>query len=132
MNVITTSTRYSDILKVIIPQNQRFFKKWYIITHPNDQDTINVVKDFNYPNIELVLFNFYENGKIFNKGGAIRSIQKIIPSGTPVLLLDSDIYLPDNFLNVIPTIENDKLYSSDKRYYFYTRKALLENIWPRY
>jgi hypothetical protein len=33
---ITVSTRYDDLLEIIIPQNYKFFDKWYIITDKND------------------------------------------------------------------------------------------------
>lgn len=120
---ITVSTRYSDLLKIIIHNNAKFFKKWYIITHPEDSATINVVKEANLPNIELLFFDFYEGAK-FNKGGAINYCQKYMVSqvglGKTVLLLDSDIYLPDNFLDVINSINfrDNILYGQNKRYDF--------------
>ena len=39
---ITVSTNYEDILKIIIPQNAKFFKKWIIITKVDDIKTINI------------------------------------------------------------------------------------------
>jgi hypothetical protein len=118
MIAITTSTKYHDLLKITLPQNCRFFEKWYIITHPDDHETINVING--YSNIEMILYDFYANNKIFNKGGAIQMVQKRIPSGTHVLLLDSDIYLPDNFLELLPQLEPDKLYGPEVRHDFYS------------
>ena len=120
MYCITTSTKYHDILKVIMPQNHRFFDKWYIVTSPNDQATIDVIEGYNYPNVEMILFDFTQGNKVFNKGGAIRMVQQMIATGQKVLLLDSDIYLPDDFLEKLPPLESDKLYSPDKRYYYYS------------
>ena len=127
MFCITTSTKYDDILKIIMPQNYRFFDKWYIVTDFTDQKTIDVIKEYNYPNVEMILFDFTKDGRIFNKGGAIRMVQQMIPTGKTVLLLDSDIYLPDNFLEVLPPLEHDKLYSSDQRQYFYSYSSFMNN-----
>ncbi len=101
---ITVSTKYDDILGVVIHQNVRFLKKWYIITDPADQATIDVVKTANYPNVELLYYDFYKNA-VFNFGGArqygqIYSVQQN-GMGKYTLMLDSDIYLPDNFMEVI-------------------------------
>ena len=126
MIAITVSTKYADILNIIIPQNIRFFEKWYIITDENDEKTIKVIKDHNFNNIEILFYNFYNNNKSFDKGGAIRYCQKnIIPllnySGN-ILLLDSDIYLPNNFSEIMNTIEvqEDTLYGTEKRHDFYS------------
>jgi hypothetical protein len=43
MIAITVSTNYHDLLKIIIPQNYKFFDKWYIITCIDDMDTIAVI-----------------------------------------------------------------------------------------
>jgi len=51
---ITVSTNYDDILSVVIHQNQRFFQTWYIITHPTDYATIDVVESADYTNIKLL------------------------------------------------------------------------------
>ena len=44
---ITVSTKYEDILEIIIPLNYKFFDKWYIITDINDTKTIDVLKKWN-------------------------------------------------------------------------------------
>ena len=124
---ITTSTKYSDLLKMTIPCNYSFFEKWYIITHPEDLETIKVIQDYNHSNIEIVFFDFYENDARFNKGGAIKMMQQQIQHGTPVLLIDSDIILPTDFLQLIPEIEPDKLYSSKFRHDFYSIITLKNN-----
>jgi hypothetical protein len=131
---ITVSTKYDDILNITIHQNQKYFHRWFIITHPDDKATINVVKTANYSNVELVYFDFYscwrctdimvckdcklyaksENKDTyvrqvqFNKGGAIRYVQHMIRTSHPnklVLILDSDIVLPDNFYDVISNLK---------------------------
>ena len=124
---ITTSTKYADLLNITIPHNYTFFERWYIITHPEDLETIKVVRDYGHPNIELVFFDFYENDAYFNKGGAIKMMQQRIPCGTLILLIDSDIILPEDFLQMIPETEPDTLYSSKFRHDFYSITYLNHN-----
>lgn len=112
---ITVSTNYDDILNITIHHNQKYFHKWYIITHPDDKATIDLVKAANYSNVELVYFDFYvpwreyvEREVQFNKGGAIRHVQHMLRethSNKPILILDSDIILPDNFYDVVSNLK---------------------------
>jgi hypothetical protein len=134
MITITVSTYYDDILNIIIPQNYKFFEKWYIVTSENDEKTINIIKKYNYDNIEIVFYDFWKNNKLFNKGGAIRHCQeniiaKLNYKGT-ILLLDSDIYLPDNFNDIINSFEinDDTLYGTNKRHDFYSYENFKNNI----
>lgn len=133
MIAITVSTKYSDLLNIIIPQNYKFFDKWYIITDENDIDTINVIKKYNYNNIIMLFYNFLNNGKVFNKGGAIRYCQQLINKEVEydgnILLLDSDIYLPDNFIMAKHLqLEKDAIYGPNKRYDYYTYENFKNNI----
>lgn len=134
---ITVSTNYDDLLKIIIPQNNKFFYKWYIITSKTDDKTLKVIYDYNYSNsnsnIEILFYDFNANNKIFNKGGAIKYCQNIISTlnyNGIVLILDSDIYLPNDFDSIINNIaiSNDTLYGTYKRYDFYNYKNLQNNI----
>jgi GR25 family glycosyltransferase involved in LPS biosynthesis len=129
---LTVSTNYDDLLDIILPQNYGFFKRWYIVTDVNDYKTIDVVKKYNFENIELVYFNFYENST-FNKGGAIEYVQNMIENGGYsdflMLFLDSDIYLPNNFSDIIDNLDlNDNtLYGPLIRDDFYSMKNFLDN-----
>jgi hypothetical protein len=126
MIAITVSTNYDDILKIIIPQNYTFFEKWYIITDENDKNTIKVIEDYGYDNIHIIYYDFYANNKTFNKGGAIRYCQEDIISKLNydgnLVILDSDIFLPTNFNEIISniTIETDTLYGTNKRLDYYS------------
>lgn len=117
---ITVSTNYDDILNIVLPQNYIFFWKWIIITSPDDKKTLDVIKKHNFPNVIPAFFNFYGNNKKFNKGGAIRYYQKKIASLNytgNVLILDSDIYLPNDFLSIMKNIvvKRDTLYGTNSR-----------------
>jgi len=134
---ITISTNYDDILKLIIQQNAKFLKKWIIITDENDTKTIDVIKEANCSNIELLYYNFYSNTVrkfIFNKGGAVRYGQKYVyskpeNSDSLILILDSDIYLPDNFTECINNkiIEDNILYGSSKRLDYWSEEHFNKN-----
>uniref|UniRef100_A0A6C0I846 Glycosyltransferase 2-like domain-containing protein n=1 Tax=viral metagenome TaxID=1070528 RepID=A0A6C0I846_9ZZZZ len=115
---ITVSTNYDDLLDIILPQNHRFFNTWYIITHKDDAKTIEVVNKYNYSNVKLVYFDFYAGNCRFNQGGAIRHVQDILASmnyNGYVLHLDSDIYLPDNFSELLLRLETHSLYGVSSR-----------------
>lgn len=125
ITAITISTKYDDLLKIILPQNYKFFEKWYIITHKDDNNTINVIKEYNFPNVDIMYFDFYANNKIFNKGGAVRMCQNYLLESDyngNILLLDSDIYLPDNFDILLKNIEISPmiLYGTEKRLDYYS------------
>jgi len=128
---ITVSTKYDDILNIIIPQNYKFFKIWYIITESTDIKTINIINKYNYPNIKIVFFDFTKNNKIFNKGGGLKYCQQLIDPNYDglVLLLDSDIYLPNNLLNIIKNtdIQPDILYSSTDRILYISNRDFILN-----
>lgn len=132
MIAITVSTNYDDILDFCIPANYKFFYKWFIITDKNDQKTIDVINKYNTKNIEIVFFDFYNSEKKFNKGGAIRHVQQMIAEHNyfgMVLLIDSDIVLPENFPSYINSIEISKntIYSPSQRVDFHSLKNFQNN-----
>lgn len=99
---ITVSTNYSDILQVILSQNLKFIDKWFIITSKSDNSTVNLIQ--NNDKIVVLYYDFQNDNNTFDKGGAIKMAQEHIYgmySECLILLLDSDIYLPNNFLHVI-------------------------------
>jgi hypothetical protein len=136
MIAITVSTKYDDLLNIILPQNAHFFEKWYIITDPNDHATIQVINTHNLPQVEVVYYDFYANGKTFNKGGAIRHCQESIQitHTQEILLLDSDIYLPDHFSEIMAiarergVIQENTLYGTSERHHSYSQDHLINGI----
>ena len=133
MIAITVSTNYHDILDIIIPQNYKFFEKWYIITDKNDEDTINTINKYNFSNIYILFFDFYKNNRKFNKGGAIRYCQKEIVGSSnyngSVVLLDSDIWLPNNFIEIVNDIvlDDNVIYGTNKRFDYYSYENFKNN-----
>ncbi len=119
---ITVSVNYDDVLGIILPQNAKFFKKWYIITEESDTKTRDLVTAAatSQPHIELLYYNFKQPDAPFNKGGGLREAQLHVlrtHGEVPVLILDSDIYLPDEFGTLYNslTLQRDKLYSIIRR-----------------
>jgi hypothetical protein len=127
MICITVSVNYANILDIILPQNAKFFKRWYIVTHPDDQKTIDIIKKHNISTVKVLFFDFYK-GATFNKGGGIKYAQSLIDDDETVLILDSDIFIPDEFSKVMETvnIEEDSLYSLE-RHDFYTYQNFVNN-----
>jgi hypothetical protein len=130
MICITVSVNYDDILDIILPQNYKFFKKWYIVTQSDDQKTIDVINKYNFENVEILYFNFKENAS-FNKGGGIRYAQLTIGDDYDgdLLLLDSDIFLADEFMDYVELLQTEekKLYSF-KRYDYHTYEHFKNDI----
>jgi hypothetical protein len=137
---ITISTNYSDILNIVLPQNQKFFTKWYIVTAEKDQQTVDVIQSANYPNIEILYFDFQKGGVPFNKGGALQMAQKQVlknhNEGVNVLIVDSDIFIPDNFATYYTAnshlIESNKMYGSENRFDYSTYSDFKNKINGKY
>jgi len=61
---ITISKNYAKILDIAISENADYFEKWFIVTQEDDTDTIEVIKNHNKPNIELIYYPSYRMTKI--------------------------------------------------------------------
>lgn len=124
---ITVSVNYHDILDIILPQNAKFFKTWYIVTQETDTKTLEVITKHNYDNVKVLYFDFYKNA-VFNKGGGIKYAQTFIKHGEKVLIMDSDIYLPDTFNGVVNYPIKENILYSCKRYDYHTYENFMNNI----
>jgi len=132
---ITVSVNYSDILKHILATNATFLKKWIIVTTAEDTATRSLIAEANLPNIEILLFDqFYSNGAVFNKGGAIRYAQNYVYKQYPssnILILDSDILLPEKFRASLPaTLQENTLYGVLERVDYWTEDDFVERKNP--
>jgi len=95
---ITVSTNYSDLLPYILEANSKYFKKWIFVTDKNDLDTISQIPDDE--KYKVLFFDFQEDNRVFNKGGAIRLAQDYAYNNYPedwYLVLDSDTCLDESF-----------------------------------
>lgn len=129
---ITVSYKYLNTLRYCLNVNYKHFKKIYIITQEDDIDTINFCKYFE--NVEILYFNFKNNNKKFDKFGAIKYAQEIVYKNYPeswYLLLDSDIILPENFIELleIESLSEDIIYGAYRYNLRYSSEILIkENI----
>ena len=131
---ITISVNYDNLLDIILPNNYKFFKKWYIVTDKNDNKTIEVINKYNFENVEILFFDFKKNSN-FNKGGGINYALNMISENEDVLLLDSDIFITDYFMNFINyKYEYDTALYSFTRYDYYTysnfKNEIHNSIYP--
>jgi hypothetical protein len=131
---ITICVNYHDILKYMIKQNSKFFKKWYIVTSPEDIETKKLIENENNPIIEILIYNDFYNNSTFNKGGALRYAQNYIDTkynSSNILILDADIYLPNNFMDLIPEkLEYNTIYGIYKRVDFWNTYDFIYNRNP--
>jgi choline kinase len=132
---ITVCVNYADILKHMITQNAKFLKAWYIVTSPEDLDTQNLIKGANLENIHVMIYNDFYKNSTFNKGGSLRFVQEHVNKeykSSNILILDADIYLPDNFIESLPTIEDDTMYGISERLDYWTLDDFINNTNPHH
>jgi hypothetical protein len=99
---IVVSYNYLDTLKFMLPVNYLHFYKIYLITQEDDTITIDFCKQFS--NVEVLFYNFTNNGKKFDKYGALNYAQEIAYTNYPeswYMNIDSDIILPNNFIDIL-------------------------------
>lgn len=137
MNIvgITVSTNYYDILPIVIENNYKYFYKWIFITDLKDLKTQEIIK--RYDNCEILFFDFKSNGAIFNKGGALKFAQRFLYDvfdDIPYLILDSDILLPNNFIEIINSlkIEEDTIYGCKDRKDYWSIEDFKNNKYHEY
>lgn len=119
---ISISTKYVDFLRICLEQNQRHFKAWYIVTDPDDHETIDLIRKRGHSNVHVL---FYSLSPRFDKSGAVRMAQTIAHSEHPndwILILDSDIVLPAS----IPAPTDPLALYGCSRYIFPDRKSWME------
>jgi len=99
---LCVSYNYYDTIQFVLPVNYLHFEKIYLITQEDDIKTIEFAQRFD--NIKILFFDFKNNNKNFDKFGAINYAQKIVYDKHPsdwYLIFDSDIILPNNFIDVL-------------------------------
>lgn len=136
---ITVSYQYDDYLRVCL-SNAKQLDHWYVVVHEADTPTLELLRDI--PNVTLVYFDFHAGNCTFNKTGGIRKAQQIVHEKYPnawVLLLDSDIVLPDNaraFLTET-TLDPTRIYGAQRAFYYtydelardQPRRTVTRGIW---
>jgi hypothetical protein len=130
---ITVSVHYDNLLDLVLPQNYKFFKKWYIVTEESDTKTLEVIHKHGFSNVEVLYFDFRKNST-FNKGGGVQFALDKVEEGETVLLVDSDIYIEDEFVKCMYyPFEEDTLYSFTRYdYYSYDhfKRDIVDSVYP--
>lgn len=99
---LCVSYNYFETLKIMLPLNYNHFTHIYLVTQKDDIQTIEFCKYFD--NVEVILFDFNNNNKKFDKYGGLNKIQELAYKNYPdswYLIIDSDIVLPANFIDLI-------------------------------
>jgi len=121
---LTVCVNYNDILEQMLKQNSQFFNKWYIVTSETDNNTINLIQNSKIENITILYYNNFFTNSIFNKGGAVRFGQEYLEkyhNNANIIILDADIYLPDNFKQKFPdNVRDYVLYGVTNRIDYWT------------
>jgi len=108
ITAITVCVNYSDYLNLVLP-NKYIFKKWLIVTIPEDKQTIELCQRYSldYCFSERI----YENGP-FCKGKAINDgILQLDPQPSDWLcVVDADTYLFPSIIEVLANTKLDKDY----------------------
>jgi len=120
---ITVCVNFADKLSQTLKFNTRFLKKLYIVTDPDDKDTIEACK--RYTNVELLFCqDAYKKGAKFNKSGLIKFAQvKIAPNHREdwIMIIDADTILPPNFwtetINTQPRFTENSVYLMKRKIY---------------
>jgi len=98
LNVIIVSVNYNDFLPITLRSIPKEFSVT-VVTSKDDRECQSICESLN---IKYVISErLYENESAFNKGKAINDGIKSIKDPDWILLLDADIYLKDDFLNII-------------------------------
>lgn len=112
---VVVSVGFGDFLRYTLPRNAQYFDSLIVVTHPEDQLTLSVCRDF--PNVHCMATEcMNDEGAPFNKGRAInRALDRVAP-GRWVVHLDADIVLPAGFDRIRTKLSLDpaKIYGVDR------------------
>jgi len=113
---ITTCVNFSDKLRQALELNSVMLKKIYVVTDPQDKDTVDLCA--NYTNVEIIICpDAKKNGAKFNKSGLLKQAQVLI---TPkhredwIIIIDADTILPPDFWTC--SIQKHQIFTKDVIY----------------
>lgn len=127
---ICVSYNYFDTLQFMLPVNHLHFEKIYVVTQEDDTQTVEFCKSFE--NVIVLFYHFKNNGKKFDKFGALNYAQSLAYQKYPdswYLLIDSDILLPNNFSTVLKdeALNPECLYGANRHDVFKSVELLQKN-----
>lgn len=148
---VTVCVNYLDYFTHTIDRMLEVVDKLYVITSPQDKETIDFVQGKGSEKIEVYrYYSFYKRAPDgrkarFNKSGAIREVQAQIylrsnciaigdnPSPVWVLLIDSDILLPERARKELnEQCTNYNMLYGAKRIDYHTRESFLQGVGQAY
>lgn len=89
---ITVCVDFADILDCTLPYNREQFERFLVVTHPEDEATIETAK---LHGAEVLLTEiFYARGAKFNKWAALQQGIDFLNHDGWMLIMDSDIAIP--------------------------------------
>lgn len=98
LEAVTVCVGYADFLYETVKQNAQHFKRWVIVTTPEDKQTIELCRR---RNLDCVTTRaFYNDGK-FNKGRGISLGMNYLSTDCWAIHIDADVVLPTKFRQMI-------------------------------
>jgi len=126
---ITVSTNYSDLIPFVLEANDKYFYHWYWITDEKDTATISLLSESKKNT--MLFYNFKNNGRTFDKGGALRMAQELAHAQYPnswYAIIDSDIALYPEFANLnTEQLDPNTVYGIRYRHVFHTQEEYKKN-----
>lgn len=111
---VMVSVNYDDYLKLIIENNSKIID-FVVVTTSTDIKTQELCKEYNITC--LISDSCYDNGCRFNKSKMLNVGLRYVYTHYPdhyYLILDSDIYLNDNLLEKVSSLNVDTMYSCER------------------
>jgi len=123
---LVTCIEYSDYLKYFLDFNNEYFDNLIIITTQEDYNTIKLCNERHVRYI--ITDRIQQDGDMFNKGKAINDGIIKLNMYDWILIADSDIILPDNFRNIIKSMNLNK----NKMYGMARHNCPSKEEWKKY
>lgn len=130
VTAISICVDFADILEFTLPYNRQQFERFLVVTHPEDEATIETAK---LHGAEVLLTEvFYSRGAKFNKWAALQQGLDFLSHNGWLCILDSDIAIPKQvYKQLVP--KEDCLYTPRRLDCRLLRKGIpLEKNWRRY
>ena len=114
LEAVIVCYNYADFLAHTLPLNMTYFDRVVVVTHPDDQDTINLCNQYSVDCVQTT--EFHNNGDKFNKGRAINIGISHLKNDGWIMQLDADIVLPHNFRNrlIEAQLDSNNIYGADR------------------
>lgn len=100
ISIATTCVNFGDYLEIVAP-TWKFTKRVVVTTIPSDELTKRVCRENGFEIVETQCM--FDEGSKFNRGLAINEALKKLKAEEVILVLDSDIAIPQNVVNRMRT-----------------------------